>query len=270
MTIQEAAHPPRPGIAAICAASVIAVGHAVMGHEAAHVVAGRLAGGSSILMTATEVRGDFGSLSLAGLVALGAAGTVANLLLCALGWWAMRRGPVTAEFQMTAWFFFAVNGMLVTTKMMVEPVAGFGDWMSILRPWSSGTTARVLVGVLGAAGVAFMVRRSGAALGGLVPPGEAAERSATGFRIVLTGALAAATLVLGASVASPFGTTRTLLLALGAGLGPFLPLVFGVRLVRRTPSRELGPSVRGIRPWLMAAATTIIIMWVVVGPGIRL
>jgi hypothetical protein len=257
-------------LSAICASTILAVGLAMMCHEMAHIVAGRLAGGTPTLLTTTEVLGNFDSLSGAGLVALGASGSVMNVLLCALGWIVLERRPASQELRLTAWFFFAINGMLVTTKMMVEAVTGFGDWMTILRPLPSTTLARILVAVIGTAGVAFMVRRSGPALARIVPADDPAHRRAEAFRIVTVAAIAAMILVLGGSLANPVGTTRGSLLAVGAGLGPFVPITMGLRFVSRTPSQIEGPLVSDGWPWLVAASIVVAVMWFVIGPGVTL
>jgi hypothetical protein len=258
------------GLVSICIASVLTVGLAIVCHEAAHILAGLLAGGTPTLWTPTEVRGDFTSLSPAGFVALGVSGSVVNVVLGALGWWMLQQSSKTGERQLLAWFLFAVNGMLVTTKMMGEPIAGFGDWMTVLRPLPATTALRLVVAVLGFAGVAVMVRRTGPALAALVPPGEARERVAEARRILVVGAVASTILVLGSCVMSPIATTRATLLALGAGLGPFIPMLFGLRFVRRVPSSLTAPLERGGWLWPVAAGATVIAIWFVIGPGIPL
>lgn len=255
---------------AIGSSSVLAVGLALVTHESAHVLAGWLSGGSPTLITATEVRGDFGALSPAGFLALGASGSLVNVLLCGLGWWGLKRTSISAESRLSAWFFFAVNGMLVTTKMMGEAMAGFGDLMTILRPFESTTYPRVLVAVGGTVGVIFMVRRAGATLAMLVPPGEPQKRTVEALRIVSIGALVSGILVLGGAVASPVGTVRGILLALGAGLGPFLPLLFATRIVQRTPSIHADAVATGTWPWILAAGAMTLVTWFVVGPGVDL
>jgi len=258
----------RQRIAAICASSILAVGIAFMAHESAHVLAGRIAGGSPTVLTAMEVQGDFDSLSPVGFVALGASGFVVNALLCGLGWWGVARKGVTAEFRLTAWFFFAVNGMLLTTKTMLEPLLGWGDWMTILRPLPATTLLRTLFAMLGTAGVILMVRRSGAGLARLVFSGESQQRVTEARRIVLVGAAAAAVLAFGGGVTNPVGAMRGSLLGLGAGVGPFVPLLFGTRFAARTSSRNADrPSSHG-GLWLLAAGAITAIMWFAFGPGI--
>lgn len=257
-------------IITICASSVIAIGLGVMCHESAHVIAGWMMGGSPTLMTATEVRGDFSALSPVGFVALGISGSIINLLFCILGWWGLNRKATSDEFQLFAWFFFAVNGMLVTMKMVFEPLIGIGDWMTILGPFQAITYLRILVTALGVAGMVLMVRRSGALLAMLIPSGETSDRRVEAFRIVLIGAIASILLVLGSSIANPAWGVREILLALGAGLGPFIPMIFSVRFVSRYQSKKTTLTETGKWPLFWGAGITIITMWFIFGPGITL
>jgi len=254
----------------ICAASVLTVGLVMVLHEAAHVLAGSMAGGTPTLMTSTEVLGDFDSLSPAGFAALGVAGFVVNILFCALGWWMLNRKPATAELQLTAWLFFVVNGMIVAMGTLSESLAGYGDWMTILGHLPGTTFLRGLFTILGAIGLIFMVRRSGATLARLIPPGESKQRTAEARRIVLIGAIATSILVLGSSIANPIGTTRGILLALGAGLGPFIGAIFGTRFVSQIPSENTEPLTYGGWSLYLTAGLTTLIMWFIVGPGITL
>jgi len=255
-------------IGAIAASAVLTISLAAMCHEAGHVLAGRMAGGSPTLITATETKGDFDALSPGGFVALGISGSLVNVLFAALGWWALRRRPETAEGRLTAWFFFGVNGMIAALKMMGEPMMGFGDWMTILRPFPALGTTRIVAALAGTAAVAFMVRRSGRELSGLVPAGDPPRRRAEALRIISLGGLASSGLLLMASAMSPLGLTRATLLALGAGLGPFVALVFGVRFVAgaEPPSRE--DARPGGWPWYLGAAAATALLWFVVGPGL--
>jgi uncharacterized membrane-anchored protein YitT (DUF2179 family) len=254
----------------ICAASLLATGLAVMCHEAAHVVTGWIAGGAPTLLTATEVKGEFGSLSPAGFVLFGASGSLVNLLFALLGWWVLGRSRAESQLRLTAWFFFAVNGFLVVNKMFAEPLSGFGDWMTVLSPLPGTLYTRIIISVLGAAGMVFLVRRSGATLARIVAPGDPTQRVAEARRIVLVGAAAAILLAVGGSVANPVGTTRGMLLALGATLGPFIPMAFGARFAGRIASEVAGPVAPAGWPWLGAAGMTTAVLWFVVGPGIAL
>ncbi len=260
----------RHAVTAIVAASVLAVGIAFMAHESGHAVAGSLAGGSPTWLTATEVQGDFEGLSPTGFVALGASGSLANALFCFLGWCGLRRKSATAELRLSAWFFFAVNGMLLAMKAIGEPVAGWGDWMTILRPFGTPMPLRIAVAALGAVALVFLVRRSGDDLAKLLPPGESAQRVTEARRVVWIGAVAAGVLALGANVANPVSTTRGLLLGLAAGLGPFFPMIFAARFASRVAPRDDCRPAIAKWPWLGAAGATTAIMWFVFGPGIRL
>ena len=257
-------------IATISAAAILTVGFAMMFHEAAHVLAGKWAGGIPTLITSTEVKGNFDNLSPIGFVVLGAAGFIINLIFLALGASGLNRKHASSELQLIAWFFFVVNGMIVTTAMFSESLVGFGDWMTILNPFPNTTILRVVIVILGTLGLIFMVRRSGTLLAKIIPPGESIQRKAEARRIVLIGAVASTVLVLGGSIANPIGTTRSVLLALGAGLIPFIPAFFGTRYVSRFPSENIELIESGGWFLYLAAGLTTIVIWFIIGPGITL
>jgi hypothetical protein len=255
-------------IETICAVSILAVGLAMMCHELAHVLTGQIAGGSPTLMTATEVQGNFEALSSTGLVALGISGFVINTLFCILGWWILNHKNATAELHLCAWYFFSINGMILTTAMISETMAGFGDWMTILDQLPATTLLRMLVGFAGLVGLILFVRLSGYQLAGILPNGSPSQRFTEARRIVLFGALASTFLVLGGSVANPIGTLRSVLLALGAGLVPFIPLIFSTRFVPKV-SADTRTSWSAKRwPWILASIAVTSLMWLFVGPGI--
>lgn len=222
------------------------------------------------MLTATEVLGDFSMLTPAGFVALGASGFAVNVLFCGLGWWALGRKSATTEFRLTAWFFFAVHGLLLATSTVLQPVLGWGDWMTILRPHLATATVRISVALLGAAVMIVMVRRSGASLATVVRSREPSQRVKEARQIVLVGAAAAVVLSLGCGVASPLGATRGVLVGVGAGMGPFVPMFFGTRFVSRTPPGNADPPTKRRWTWLLAAGANTLILWFVFGPGIRL
>lgn len=255
--------------AAICASSVLSVGTAMIAHELAHVAAGWTAGGTPTLLTATEVRGDFTSLSPLGLAALGVSGTLVNVLFSVAAWWVLSRRATSAELRLSTWFIFTFNGMLVATKMMAEPIAGFGDWMTALNRVPGAMFYRVMVAAAGTAALIFMVRRSGMALAKIVPGAAPTRRRAEALRIVLTGAAAAAVLVLGAGVAAPGRDARAILLALGV-LGPFVPMLFVARIVPRHPAGAPSALVRARWPWVAAAGITAAVLWFGIAPGLAL
>jgi hypothetical protein len=257
-------------VRAILASSVIAVSLAIMLHELAHLLAGSLVGGSPTLLTAIELQGDFSSLTPAGLVVLGASGSVANVLLLVAGTWFLSRRELGPDAALTAWFLFSVNGMLLTTKMIGESVVGFGDWITVVGHLPGSLALRFILLGIGTAGVIWMVRASGGALARLLPPGAQAKRIAAARRIVMIGAGASAVLVLGASLPVPLGTTRTVLLALGAGLAPFVPMFFTPRVVGRALGTGSGEVDSGGWPWLVGAGACTLILWLAFGPGISL
>lgn len=257
-------------ITTICISALITIGLATLCHELGHVIAGRMAGGMPTLITSTEVKGNFDTLSPAGFVVLGISGSVVNVLFCVLGWWLLRRTSPVAEMQLFAWFFFAVNGLLVVTAMLTEALVGFGDWMTILQGLPAAGVLRALVVLLGLVGTIFMVRRSGATLGRLIPDGEPQQRTAEARRIVLVGAVASSILMLGSSVLSPVEAARAMLLSLGATLGPFIPMIFATRFVAKIPSENNSPTTSGGWPWFLAVGLLVIIIWFIVGPGILL
>ena len=72
----------------------------------------------------------------------------------------------------------------------------------------------------------------------------------------------------GAPLSPSLGAARGVLLALGAGLGPFVPMMFATRFAARISGA--GNGVSGGWPWFVAPAVTLVVMWFVFGPGIAL
>ena len=221
-------------------------------------------------MTATEVQGNFNSLSPGGFVFLGIAGFLVNAFFCVIGWWVLSRKPFNAEIRLLAWFFFAINGMLPTTAMLSETLVGWGDWMTILGALPATTYSRTLVMLLGFVGLVIMVRLSGAELAKIIPPGEPHQRTIEARHIVLIGAITSVILALGGSITNLVGITRGIILALGAGLIPFIPMIFSTRFVPRISSENMSSSATVRWPWFVAAVVLTGILWFIVGPGIVL
>jgi hypothetical protein len=259
----------RSDVVAVCSASVLTVGTAMIFHELGHIAAGRMAGGTPRLLTATEVRGEFASLSHSGLVALGLSGSLVNLLLCLLGWWVLARRSISAELRLNAWFCFAFNGLIAATKMTSEPLAGFGDWMTVLGWMPGNAVYRLLVAAAGVAALILLVKRSRVALARLLGDETAAGRRAEALQVVLTGAAAAAVLVLGEGLAAPEHKTRAMLLSLGV-LGPFVPMLFVARALPAYAATTACAPARATWPWVVGAGITAAVLWFVVGPGVAL
>jgi hypothetical protein len=247
---------------------VVAVGLAIMLHELAHLVAGVLVGGSPALMTATELHGDFGSLSKGGFVLLGASGSVANALLMMAGFWVGSWREEHNALALAAWFMIAVNGMLLGTKMIGESVVGFGDWMTVASQSSAPGLLRVMLFIIGVALTIWMVRVSGRRLAKLLPSGKAEERAQAARRVVLNGALASAVLVIGAALPAPTEALPTMALALVAGLAPFIPMIFSARRVRRESTVRSVSTASGGWPLQLAAIACALVLWLGFGPGI--
>jgi hypothetical protein len=260
----------RHSLRAIWASSVIAVGPAIMLHELAHLFAGVLAGGSPSLLTAVELQGDFSGLTQVGYVILGASGSLANAMLLLAGAWFMTYQDLSPDAALTAWFVFSVNGMLLTTKLIGETLAGFGDWNTVVSHLPGSITLRLILFGVGIAGVIWMVRSSGRLLAGQLPAGSPAKRAAAAKRIVLVGASASAVLVTGAAIRAPQGMTQAVLLALAAGLGPFVPMYFTHRVVARRPEAGSGDFAVGGWTWILSAVICTLVLWLAFGPGIAL
>lgn len=261
-----------PSTPAIWAVAVVATGLAMECHEWAHVVAGRAAGGHPTLITTTETKGDFSSLTAPGFVALGGSGFAANLVLALLGWWILRRRPLDSGTRLFGWFTLSINLVIIGMGMLAEAAAGFGDWMTILQPWPGSGILRLVVTVLGVGLCITAVRVAGRTMGGaLLPDGDRPRRRAEALRIVLHGAAAATLLALGGALAYSREPTRSTLLGVGASLGPFLLLLSGVRHALRVPADAEAPALRPASPlWFVAALAVTGIMWVVLGPGVTL
>jgi hypothetical protein len=250
--------------------SAVSVSLALMLHESFHFLASALLGSAPTLITAFEMLGSFGDLTRMGLIVLGISGSVANVLLLSVGWSMLIKPTPSLNTKLAAWYLFSFNGMLITTKMIGESIFGFGDWITVAQNMSDPMIVRGAVLVLGVLGVVLMVRLSGKYLGSLLPGSDAKHNGARAIRIISIGALTSGAMVFVAAALRPVGIERTILLAIGAGLAPFVPMGFAVRVVGN--SRLNGGADYGREGLILpfAAILCTLIFWLGFGRGISI
>jgi hypothetical protein len=248
--------------------SAIAVSLAIMLHETFHFLTSVLLGANPSGITAFELLGNFDGLTPAGLIALGVSGSVANLLLLLVGWLILTKRALSSSSGLAAWYLFSFNGMLITTKMMGESIFGFGDWITVAQNMPDAMVFRGAVLLISAIGIVLMVRLSGKYLVFLLPYSDTRSRVVRAIRIIIVGALTSAVLVLVAALLRPIGTERDILLAFGAGVAPFVPLMFVARVVAR--SKHTGEVIGDRIGWILTLAAFLcaMIFWIGFGRGI--
>lgn len=256
---------------AVGSVAILVIGLSFGLHEGAHALVGWLLGGHPTLVTATEVRGDFSSLSRTGFILFGASGMIVNTVLAVGALLILRWRRPDGNWGLFWWLLFAFGGTLVATKTLMEPAAQWGDWMTILRRLPEGNIPRRLALISGLLGIVVMVRTSASALSPLLLSTELSARRREARRIVLLGALAAGVFATGSGVGSEVGAMRGILLGLGGAVGPLVVLLLATRRVSSTPGQSSLPSrAEPTRGWLMAAGVMIVVTWLVMGPGISI
>lgn len=238
---------------------------AIVLHEAGHYVAGLLVGGAPTLLSTTDLRGSWEGVSAAGLVAIGASGSMVNVVLAVAGWLLARARPRSAALRWLAWLTVAVNGFIVGLYMIVSPALDFGDWNTILRSfaWHQGLrVAFVLIGIVATLRWFQLVRN----LAGGAVPGLGAGWGAPLVRIVwlASGALAAA-----AALLSPLGWRWAIPISIGSTLGTTWPMVVAARAAARGASGDGGETLRASPAWIAAGSATALVLVLVFGPGVR-
>jgi hypothetical protein len=218
------------------------------------------------------VRGDLAGLDAADITVIGVCGSLMNVILAALGWLMLRsERPYSAAARFFAWLLMTVNGFIPAVYLIVSPLLGIGDWMTIFRrydnPWIwRGVT--VIIGLVLTPAWFRLVRRTATALfSGLT----AAAGNPSG-RIGLVSWWSGGALAFAAALFSPLDWQWALMIAVSSTMGVTWPMLPAIQDAAGQADAG-GPEPGGIGPayaWIAAAIVASLIFVFIFGPGIRL
>jgi hypothetical protein len=238
-----------------------------------------------------------------GFVALGASGSLVNVVLAALGLALLtrfRRGenpPATGlsmgarhfsgdswtgASQLFAWLLFAINSSLVGVYMTVSPLADFGDWATVIHRFEPQVPFRLLAAAVGAGLTVWATRTAARTLGHLVDHLAMETDGTKTQRLVRVCWLSGGALAVAAALFSPLGLGWALFIAVGSTLGCTWPMMVAARMAteggkettRDGATRQPAGSAPSLlipahRGWIAAGLLVGVVFVFVFGPGIH-
>lgn len=255
----------------VVAAAVLAVALGTMAHQTAHVVVGSLAGGRPTLVTSTGFEGYWSGLRNAGVLALGASGSVAHVILALAGWIVFRRG-VRAPTTGTAvgWILFVINAWIPTAYLTVTPLLGAGDWMPVLDRFRQVGPMRASAAVTGLFVAGQLWKGTAHTLARLVGNGASDVRAARA-RTITRWAWASAGLVgVVAALRDPAGPLQAVPIAAAVTFGSTWPILIAARAVSGSPVPGAPLRLERSTPVIVLAAVSMLVLVAYFGPGVPL
>jgi len=250
---------PEDNLATIGALGVLAytsadVGHHVLGHGAACLVAGGHIASLSSVFVDCSIRGA--SIDLAGPFANLVIGLTAMLLL-----WVVRRASAPARLLLV--LAAAFNLLWFASQVAFSAAARTDDWASAMRQLHVSEPTRYLVVAFGVSAYLLTLR----AVAVWLAPFAKSRRRATA--IALTAWLAAGCLACVTAIFDHHATTAPLWHAVLQSLGTSLGLLFVPARAARLSSRgSAEPRLAFSIGWLIAAAVLSTLSVLLLGPGI--
>jgi len=199
-----------------------------------------------------------------------AGGTLANILVGLLCWWAARRVTRSTRVRYLLWLSMAVNLLQAAGYFLFSGFGNIGDWAVVTRGVSPAWVPRVGLVLLGAvayyAVVVFSVRELQPFVG---PDVETRRRHAR--ELTLVPYLAGGVLSCIAGMLNPVGLVLVGISAAAASFGGTSGLAWMWQLQGRAPEvpLQMAPLVRSPR-WIVAGLLVGIAFVAVFGPGLRL
>ena len=255
----------------MAAAAVLAIALGTMAHQAAHVVVGAMAGGRPTLVTSTGFEGFWSGLRNAGVLALGASGSLAHGILALAGWLVFRRG-VRAPTTGTAvgWILFVTNAWIPTAYLTVSPVLGAGDWMPVLDRFRQLGPMRASAAVTGLFVAAQLWKGTVQTLARLVGNGAADARAARARSITRWAWAAGGLVAVLAAVRDPAGPVHAVPIAAAATFGSTWPILLAARAVPGAPVPGAPLRLERSIPVIVLAVVSMVVLVAYFGPGVRL
>lgn len=255
------------------ALAVVTYASALMLHEIGHALAGAAVGGTPTLISSTDLRGDWSSVSTPGFLLIGISGSLVNWILAGLGLILLRRKtPASAHLKFLAWLLLAVNGFMASVYMVVSPLLGFGDWATLLGRLSARWPLRLVTALVGGVLTLWWFRLSARWLACLVAGAGVEARLGTARALVASSWCTGGVLSIMAALFSPLGLAWAVPIAVGSTLGTTWPLLPAARSAAEQGCEE-PVGLNGISrswAWQLGAVAVGLVFVFGFGPGIRL
>ncbi len=243
----------------------------MVGHALGHLAFALPLGDLPITVSTLDLQGDWSELDDVETVLAAIGGPVANGLLGLVGWSMTRRVAEGHSLRaLTGWAVFAVNGWFLVGYAVISPLAGMGDWMSLVERFPNRTPFRASIVATGGFAGALVWKETVPALARVVGNGRAPTRIAlaksmagvTWFSAVL--AFSIAVLAASAPTLVPAGVVVAVVAVATS------PLLMAARPVGELAVRE--PPLDLPRSWPVRFAAiaffALVVLWV--APGLPL
>lgn len=133
----------------LMAAATVAWALAIGSHQVAHGVAAAVSGARIDMVTALGITGRWTDLRTAGTLLTSVSGTVANILLMGCAWRAAHPREAPGLTAVLGWLVFTSSGWIASGHLILSPLLGAGDWMSVADLFANRGPFRVSVFVTG-------------------------------------------------------------------------------------------------------------------------
>ena len=275
----------------VAAAAVIAWSGSIVLHQVGHAVVADAFGARVETLTALGITARWGALRTPGMFLTSLAGTAVNLLLMVFAWAAMRPSGRPGLRCVLGWLVFVTSGWIVAGHMVLSPVLGAGDWMTVVDLFANRGPLRASTFVTGLFVCGVLWKATHERLAPIVGGGLSVERVRVADRMTRTAWLAGALLVaVIGSVTGLAGPSDAMLAHNGVVLpeSPLsaavwgcmaafvgyalvtLPIMLAPRMVEERPVPGPPLSIPRSVALLVAACFVAALMIGFVGPGVRL
>ncbi|MDQ3264510.1 MAG: hypothetical protein M3Y59_12740 [Myxococcota bacterium] len=197
-----------------------------------------------------------------------ASGTLLNLAVAALAFsWLRLRAPRTLEARYALWLTAAVNGLMGSGYLMVDPLFGFGDWTVFLSGLEPRWAYRIGFAAIGSALTLRWFFLLYPALGPLLAGADNLRQQARRLCLLPWAVVGGGVMTAGALL-NYLGPVYAFTSGLATVGGTFL-LVWIPTAIPKQPSTEPALPSGRIGGWRLAGAAALLFLLLGLGPGFR-
>jgi len=256
---------PRSSLVTILAIAVTAYALCDLAHEAVgHGLAALLVPDVHIISISTVALQTTGSSRL-----VAAAGSLANVVIGAIGLSVSRRGRRFSPAAYFAWLFSSLNLLNGSGYPLYSALLASGDWQVVIEGLQPPLLWRTALGLAGALAYTVAIVWSARALARCI--GQDLVARAGIASLVFPAYFAGGALLLIAAVFNPISPSLVLLSGLSSGFGAMAGLTLVPYLVeRQTGGRGNGTGiVPRSAPWIVTGSVVAALFIAILGPGLR-